>query len=245
MGNRVGPKLAYVEIFQKYTHVHVRLPIKIPKNHPLGFWIHPTDSQVRGQPGVSQGHLEVPWECQIGPKLKFYVKIIYSEHFWFLEFFWLFMIFGTLFSRKCPFLSNFDKNLFLPQSSTHMNKICSKFNLELTLGHFLSICVDDWGKNRFLSKLPKNGHFSLNKVPKIINNQKNSKIRKCSEYMIFTQIFNFGSKSYSQGSSRWAGSPGSWNGLSSREVEARVNLTIPGMSFQVLATTEIGWFLIF
>ena len=46
-----------------------------------------------------------------------------------------------------------------------------------------SICVGDGGKNRFLSKLPKNGHFSLNKVSKFINNQKNSKIRKCSEYM--------------------------------------------------------------
>ena len=28
------------------------------------------------------------------------------------------------------------------------------------------------GKNRFLSKLPKNGHFLLNKVPKITNNKK-------------------------------------------------------------------------
>ena len=31
----VGVKFAQVEIYQKYTQVHVRLPIKIPKNHPL------------------------------------------------------------------------------------------------------------------------------------------------------------------------------------------------------------------
>ena len=117
-------------------------------------------------------HLEVPWELLFELKLKIYVKIIYSEHFLFFEIFWLFMIFGTLFSRKCPFLGNFDKNLFLPASSTKITKSGSKFNLELFLWHFLSICVDDGSKNRRLSKLPKNGHFSLNKVPKIINNQK-------------------------------------------------------------------------
>ena len=33
-------------------------------------------------------------------------------------FFGLFMIFGTLFSEKCPLLGNFDQNLFLPESST-------------------------------------------------------------------------------------------------------------------------------
>ena len=124
MFSRVGVKFAKVEIFQKYTQVHVRLPIKIPINHTLGFWINPASCTGQGQPGVSQGHLEVPWECQIGPKLKFYVKIIYSEHFWFLTIFWLFMIFGTLYSKKCQFLGIFDQNLFLPQSSTHMNRIC-------------------------------------------------------------------------------------------------------------------------
>ena len=92
---------------------------------------------------MSQGHLEVPWECQIGPKLKFYVKIIYSEHFWFLEFFWLFMIFGTLFSRKCPFLDNFDKSLILPQSSTHMDKKWPKVNSKLNLEQIFFMCVDD------------------------------------------------------------------------------------------------------
>ena len=100
----------------------MRLPIKIPKNHPLGFWIHPADSTGQGQPGVSQGHLEVPWEYQIGPKLKIYVKIMYSEHFLFFEIFWLLVIFETLFSGKCPFLDKFDKNQFLPPSSTHMDK---------------------------------------------------------------------------------------------------------------------------
>ena len=111
---RVGVKCTKVELYQKYTQVHVRLPIKIPKNHPLGFWIHPADSTGQGQPGVSQDHLEVPWECQIGPKLKIYVKITYCDHFLFFEIFCLLMIFGTLFSEKCQFLGNFDKNLFLP-----------------------------------------------------------------------------------------------------------------------------------
>ena len=89
----------------------MRLPIKIPKNQPLGFWIHPEPCWVREQPGVSQGHLEVPWEYQIGPKLKIYVKIMYSEHFLVFEIFWLLVIFETLFSEKCSFVVNFDKNL--------------------------------------------------------------------------------------------------------------------------------------
>ena len=59
------------------------------------------------------------------------------------------MIFGTLLSRKCPFLVNFDKNLFLPPSSTQINKSFSKFDLELFVKHFLLICVDDEGKNVF------------------------------------------------------------------------------------------------
>ena len=33
----------------------------------------------------------------------------YSEHFLFFEIFWLLLIFGTLFSKKCPFLGNFYK----------------------------------------------------------------------------------------------------------------------------------------
>ena len=135
----MGPKDAQVSIYQKHTQVHMRLPIKIPKNHPLGFWIHPASCTGQGQPGVSQGHLEVPWEYQIGPKLKIYVKIMYSEHFLFFENFWLFMIFGTLCSEKCQFLGNFDKNLFLPPLSTKITKKCSKFNLELFLEHILSM----------------------------------------------------------------------------------------------------------
>ena len=138
----------------------MRLPIKSPKNHPLGFWIHPADSTGQGQPGVSQDHLAVPWECQIGPKLKIYVKITYSEYF--LIFFWFLMIFGTLFSRKCPFLGNFDKNLFSPQSPTRMNKKCSKNNSKLNFEPLLVICIEDGGKNRFLLKLPKNGYLLLN-----------------------------------------------------------------------------------
>ena len=98
----------------------MRLPIKIPKNHPLGFWIHPASCTGQGQPGVSQGHLEVPWEYQIGPKLKIYVKIMYSEHFLFFEIFWLLVIFETLSSQKCPFLGNLTKKtVFAPIINTY------------------------------------------------------------------------------------------------------------------------------
>ena len=105
---------------------------------------------------MSQDHLEVPWECQIGPKLKIYVKIIYCEHFLFFENFWLLLVFGTLFSEKCQILGNFDKNLFLPPSSNHMDKKCSKNNSKLNLEHFLVIFVDNGGKDTFLLKLTKN-----------------------------------------------------------------------------------------
>ena len=71
---------------------------------------------------VGQTHLQVPWESFSGPKLKIYVKITYSEHFVFLENFWVVYDFWTLFSEKYPFLGNFDQNLFLPESSTHMNQ---------------------------------------------------------------------------------------------------------------------------
>ena len=107
-------------------------------------------------PEVGHMHLEVPWESLFGPKLKICVKITYYDHFLFLEKFWSLSIFGTLFSEKCQFLGNFDKILFLPPSSNHMDKICSKNNSKLNLEHFLVIFVDNGGKNRFLSKLPKN-----------------------------------------------------------------------------------------
>ena len=86
-------------------------------------------------------------------------------------------------------MSNFghfqQKPVFAPIIKSHGQKM-PKNNSKLDLEHFLVIFVDNGGKNRFLSKLPKNGHFPLNKVSKITNNQKNSKNRKCSEYMIFT-----------------------------------------------------------
>ena len=113
------------------------------------------DFLVPGEPGGLG-----PTQSQfLAPKFKIYVKIMYCEHFLNFEIFWLLVIFETLSSQKCPFLVNFDKNLFLPPSSTQINKSCSKFDLELFVKHFLSICVDDGGKNGFLSKLPKNGHF--------------------------------------------------------------------------------------
>ena len=91
---------------------------------PASNLTEPRPFQYPGEPA----HLEVPWELLFELKLKIYVKIIYSEHFLFFEIFWLLVIFETLFSEKCPFLSNFDKNLFLTPSSTHMDKNCSKTN---------------------------------------------------------------------------------------------------------------------
>ena len=74
-----------------------------------------------------------------------------------------------------------------------------KFKSKLFSGQFLFICVDDLCKYWFWSKLPKNGHFSLNKVSKITNNQNFPKNTKCSKYMIFTQIFNFQPKNSPKG----------------------------------------------
>ena len=65
---------------------------------------------TRGGSLVSGGPLGVFFAW----KLKIYVKIIYFEHFVLLGKFWLLMIFGTLLSKKCPFLGNFDPNQFLP-----------------------------------------------------------------------------------------------------------------------------------
>ena len=142
----------------------------------------PRPFQHPGEPA----HLEVPWELLFELKLKIYVKIIYSEHFLFFEIFWLLVIFDTLFSGKCSFFGQiWQKPVFAPIINTYGQK-SSKNNSKLNLEPLLVICVDDGGKNRFLSKLPKNGHFLLNKVPKIINNPKIFKNKKCSEYVIST-----------------------------------------------------------
>ena len=74
-----------------------------------------------------------------------------------------------------------------------------KFKSKLFSGQFLFICVDDQCKYWFWSKLPKNGHFSLNKVSNINNNQNFPKNTKCSKYMIFTQIFSFQPKNTPKG----------------------------------------------
>ena len=70
------------------------------------------------------------------------------------------------------------------------------------------MCVDCWGKNWFWSKLSKNGHFLLNEVLKITNNQKISKIRKCSQYITFTWILNFRAKNWPWVGPRPPGPPG-------------------------------------
>ena len=132
-----------------HTHDYHQKPFKHSQDPSRGNGSH-QQSGVGGEP------LEAPWEYQIGPKLKIYVKIMYSEHFLFFEIFWLLVIFGTLFSEKCPFLGNFDKYLFLPPSSTQISKSGSNFNLKLFLEPLLVICVYDGGKKKFLLKLPQN-----------------------------------------------------------------------------------------
>ena len=81
----------------------------------------------------------------------------------------LLVIFGTLFSENWPFLDNFDKNLVLVKSAKHFYKNFQKIYSYLNSEPFLSKCLIDLTKNKFLSKLSKNGQFPLNKVPKITN----------------------------------------------------------------------------
>ena len=81
MCTRVGVKCTKVLIYQKSTQEHMRIHIKIPKNRLLGSWIHPNPCTTLPRPGVSQTHLEVPWELLFGPKPKIYVKITCCEHF--------------------------------------------------------------------------------------------------------------------------------------------------------------------
>ena len=53
-----------------------------------------------------------------------------------------------------------------------MNKSCPKICfIKLSLGQILFKCIDHLSKNRFSSKLSKNGRFLLNKVKKIICDQ--------------------------------------------------------------------------
>ena len=90
-----------------HTHDYHQKPFKHSQEASRGNGSH-QQSGVGGEP------LEAPREYQIGPKLKIYAKIMYSEHFLFFEIFWLLVIFETLLCEKCPFLGHFDKYPFLP-----------------------------------------------------------------------------------------------------------------------------------
>ena len=52
-----------------------------------------------------------------------------------------------------------------------MNKCCTKTNFILNFGLLLFLNVNHLSKNRFLSKLSKNGQFLLNEVKKISNDE--------------------------------------------------------------------------
>ena len=51
------------------------IPIKIPKNHPSSFQIHPPDSTVPATARVRPFPSGSPLGVIFGPKLKIYVKI--------------------------------------------------------------------------------------------------------------------------------------------------------------------------
>ena len=75
-----------------------------------------------------------------------------------------------------------------------MNKISPKFNLKLIFEHLLFISVNHLSKNKFLSKLSKNVVFLLNKVKKIIKDQKNLIKSKLLRMYDFHVDFQFGAQ---------------------------------------------------
>ena len=88
---------------EKRPSGHDRHLLGLPKNHvpkslPLG-----CGPQYVLPGGL--GHLQVPWESLMGPKLKIYVEIICCEHFVFFEKkkIFLLVIFSTWYNKKCIF----------------------------------------------------------------------------------------------------------------------------------------------
>ena len=125
--------------------------------------------------------LHSPWNCQgwampiwkslgsaVLPQNWKFMWNSYILHFlYFLKKSSSFVILLTLFTRNCPFLYNFDKNLILLIWLTHVNEKCAKISFALSPGLFLFKCISHFSKNKFLSKLTKNGQFLVNKVQKI------------------------------------------------------------------------------
>ena len=72
-----------------------------------------------------------------------------------------------------------------------MNKICPKLNLKHIFEQLLFISVNHLSKNRFLSKLSKNGRFLLNKVKKIICDQNFFHKIKIAQNVGFPHRFSF------------------------------------------------------
>ena len=72
-----------------------------------------------------------------------------------------------------------------------MNKSCSKICFKLSLGQILFKCIDHLSKNRFSSKLSKNGRFLLNKVKKIICDQNFFHKIKIAQNVGFPHRFSF------------------------------------------------------
>ena len=96
--------------------------------------------------------------------------------------------------KNCPFLVNFDKSLFLLLWLTHLNKNSPRLNAKLIFAHFLFTCVNHMSKNRFLSKLLKNGQFLVNKVNKITKDELFFKIYKMCRMYDFHINFQFWGK---------------------------------------------------
>ena len=72
-----------------------------------------------------------------------------------------------------------------------MNKICPKLNLKHIFEQLLFISVNHLSKNRFSSKLSKNGRFLLNKVKKIICDQNFFHKIKIAQNVGFPHRFSF------------------------------------------------------
>ena len=70
-----------------------------------------------------------------------------------------------------------------------MNNRCSKISFKLNLGLILFISIDHMSKNRFLSKLSKNGVFLLNKIKKIVKVKNIQKI-KIAQNVLFPHRFS-------------------------------------------------------
>ena len=121
---------------------------------------------ARGRPWPSRGPLGVTF----GPEIENLCEnhMLWAFHIS-LKKKILLLIFQTLFTEYCPFLHNFNQNLFLAKSLNGLYKECAKISLKLIFGQFLLKPLSGLAKNKFWLKLSKNGQILVNKVCKMSN----------------------------------------------------------------------------